>query len=113
NNGCSFSNHFKIEWLKLLQAKKWRTKEQSAIDASLKLLMNYDEVFAQLLVEKAIAGGYQGVVFADTDNHYQKFKNQTNGITTNQSAAGKTQSRNNMVELARQILGGHPAQAGH
>lgn len=104
NNACNYSNFFKIEWLKLLKSAKWKKKEQSAVDASLKLLMKYDEVFAQLLVEKAIAGGYQGVVFNDTDIHYQKYLNQQNGTSTNQSSTSKTESRNNMVQLARQIL---------
>lgn len=104
NNNCLFENDFKKEWLKLLQTAKWKKKEQSAIDASLKLLMKYDETFAQSLVEKAIAGSYQGVVFADTDNHFEKFKNQTNGTNSNQSASSKKESRDRMANLARQIL---------
>lgn len=102
NNNCIFENEFKKAWLKLLSEKKWSTKSQSAIDASLKNLMKYDEVFAQTLVENAIAGEYQGVTFPSTDNDYKKFK--SNGITKNITTADKTQSRNNMVELARQIL---------
>lgn len=112
-NNCIFSNDFKKEWLKLIQSKKWKSKEQSAIDASLKKLMKYEEPFSQSLVENAIAGEYQGVTFSDTDNHYQKFKNQTNGITKNITTADKTQSRNNMVELARQILSSNPAQESY
>lgn len=109
NNECQFSNNFKIQWLKLIQSKKWIKKEQSAIDASLKKLMRYDEVFSQLLVENAIAGEYQGVTFADTDTHYEKYQKQSNGNSKNLTTADKTISRNNMVELARSILSGNAA----
>lgn len=102
-NNCEFGNNFKREWLELIQTKKWKSKEQSAINASLKLLMKYEEDFSLALIQKAISGGYQGVVFADTDNHYQKYLNSKNG-TTQHTANSKAESRNNLANLAREIL---------
>lgn len=103
SNNCEFGNNFKREWLELIQTKKWKSKEQSAINASLKLLMKYEEDFSSALIQKAISGGYQGVVFADTDNHYQKYLNSKNG-TTQHTANSKAESRNNLANLAREIL---------
>lgn len=65
--------------------------------------MKYDEEFALALVEKSISGDYQGVVFADTDNHYQKYLNSKNGTGTKSNDA-KAQSRDNLKSLAIAIL---------
>lgn len=103
-NLCKFEkNEFKNAWLELLGTSKWIKKEQSAINKSLKQLMKYDEDFALVLVEKAIAGGYQGVTFSDTDISYQKYLRSKNG-TGPQNSNSKSESRDNLAELARQIL---------
>lgn len=102
-NNCLYGIEFKKQWFILIQTKKWRKKEQSAINSSLKLLMKYDEEFALALVEKSISGDYQGVVFADTDNHYQKYLNSKNGTGTKSNDA-KAQSRDNLKSLAIAIL---------
>lgn len=103
DNSCLFGTPFKILWLNLIQTKKWRKKEQSAINLSLKKLMDFDEEFSIVLVENAIAGEYQGVVFQDTNNHYEKYLKQKNGTGT-QSTDAKAQSRANLKNLAIEIL---------
>lgn len=103
DNSCLFGTPFKILWLNLIQTKKWRKKEQSAINLSLKKLMDFDEEFSIVLVENAIAGEYQGVVFQDTNNHYEKYLKQKNGTGT-QSTDAKAQSRASLKNLAIEIL---------
>jgi len=102
-NSCEFSDEFKKKWLVLIQSKKWKTKEQSAVNASLKKLMSYDEPFAQALVERAIEGGYQGVAFENTDENYQKYLKSKNGLTIT-STATAIQSRADLVAAASIFL---------
>lgn len=68
------SEKFMAAWNVLRNEKKWRNKSQAALQASLKQLSAFDEDFAIELMEKAISGNYQGVVFANTKSDYQKIK---------------------------------------
>ena len=61
-------------WAQLLETKKWRTKEASAVNLVLKKLSAYDVAFAIQLVETATMGGYQCVVFSDTPIAYEKWQ---------------------------------------
>jgi hypothetical protein len=63
-------------WLKLLSMPKWRRKPISAIELAVNKLKRYDMDFAAELVENAIIGNYQGVVFADTQRKYEIWKQQ-------------------------------------
>ena len=74
----SFSARFFEIWVALCETPKWRKKERSALELSLKKLNNYHEEFAISLMEAAISGGYQGVVFADTDEKYEKWLSNRN-----------------------------------
>lgn len=60
-------------WVKLIAMAKWRNKPTSAVELSLCKLSNYKVGFAIELVELAIQGAYQGVVFSDTAEKYQKW----------------------------------------
>lgn len=102
-NSCPFGDEFKKQWLIIIQSKKWRTKEQSAVNASLKKLMEYEEPFAQALVERSIGGGYQGVTYENTDINYQKYLKSKNGtaITT---TANAIESRASLVAAASLVL---------
>lgn len=102
-NNCLYGNDFKKQWFILIQTKKWRKKEQSAINSALKQLMKYDEDFSLVLVERAIAGDYQGITFSNTDADYQKYLNSKNGTGT-QSNDDKAKSRDNLKNLAISIL---------
>ena len=50
---------------------KWKTKTLHALQMSLNKLQNYDSGFAKKLIEDCIAGGWQGLVFEDTDKKYE------------------------------------------
>lgn len=71
---CLDTPQFVEAWVQLLETKKWRTKEASAINLALKKLSAYDVAFAIQLVETAIMGGYQGVVFTETKTAYEKWQ---------------------------------------
>lgn len=109
NVGCTFSATFKNIWLKLCEAPKWKNKPQSAVDYNLRKLMEYEEAFAISLCEHSIRGNYQGVVFDNTDEKYQKYLISKNGNSTNtkfKSPSDRKQSRDNLGALADGILAG-------
>ncbi len=68
------SEDFIKAWNVLVEMPKWKKKIEHAIQLSLDKLGKYEEAFAIELMERAISGNYQGVVFPDTDEAYQKWK---------------------------------------
>jgi len=60
-------------WADLCSQPKWRKKTRHALELSLRRLARYDVDYAIDLMERAIEGGYQGVVFDDTDERYAKW----------------------------------------
>jgi len=70
---------FKDLWQTLLQMPKWKKKPLSAIEMSCKRLKRFDEVFASHLVENAIEGNYQGVVFSDSQIKFEQYQRSKNG----------------------------------
>ena len=79
------SKEFMETWGALVKEKKWKRKSNSALQASLKQLSQFDEQFAIDLMLKAISGNYQGVVFSNTKSEYLKQKNATNGKSTDKN----------------------------
>ena len=73
-------------WLKLLNMPKWRRKPISAIELAVNKLQRYEMDFAAELVENAIIGNYQGVVFPDTPRKYEIWKQQKTGKNGNPKA---------------------------
>lgn len=60
-------------WNELIRQPKWRNKPKSALKLALKQLSKYGADFAVLLMENAITGNYQGVVFPDTPLRYKQW----------------------------------------
>ena len=60
-------------WNELIRQPKWRNKPKSALKLALKQLSKYGADFAILLMENAITGNYQGVVFPDTPLRYKQW----------------------------------------
>lgn len=74
------SEEFMTHWNILAKTKKWKSKEPTALQASLKKLSHYKEPIAIKIIEDCIAGGWQGLV---TDK-YDKQQTNNNGGTKNQ-----------------------------
>lgn len=68
------SERFRETWEALCEEKEWKKKTQNALRLALKDLGKYEEEFAIELMEKAIKGGWKGVVFADTPDKYLEWK---------------------------------------
>jgi len=68
------SADFLKSWGELMKLIKWKTKPLTAIQKTLNQLSKYDEAFAIGLIDSAISGDYQGVVFSNTDEQYMKWK---------------------------------------
>ena len=68
-----FTNALAYAWVDLCNMRKWKKKSESAIVASFKQISVYPEAFAIELIQRAIAGDYQGLVFDDTPEAYQKW----------------------------------------
>lgn len=52
---------------------KWRNKTLNALQMSLNKVQMYDKEFVKKLIEDSIAGGWQGLVFENTDAKYQDY----------------------------------------
>lgn len=64
---------FVTTWDELRQQPKWRKKTTTALQKSLDQLGQFHCRFAVILMNNAIAGEYQGVVFDDTTVKYQRW----------------------------------------
>jgi hypothetical protein len=84
---------FVAAWNILLGQKKWKKKEPSAIEAALKKLSCYPPEFAAELVETAIAGEYQGVVFSSTPGDFKKWFAQNNLSNEKEQLNGRNGNR--------------------
>jgi hypothetical protein len=70
------SEKFIHAWETLLTTPKWKKKVNASLQLSLNKIAKYDEEFAIELIENATAGGWQGIVFPDTDEKFKKWKKQ-------------------------------------
>lgn len=81
------SPEFVSTWNELRSQPKWKKKTKSALQKSLDALGRYDEPFAIELMNQAIAGNYQGVVFPGTEEQYRQRQrsssNKSSGIVIN------------------------------
>lgn len=60
-------------WNELMTQPKWKGKTDRALQMSLNQLSKYPEEFAVLLIQNAIAGNYQAVVFNDTPAKFKQW----------------------------------------
>ena len=91
------TSEFLESWKVLVNTKKWKTKEASALQTALKQLSKFDVIFACELVQCAIAGNWQGVVFSDTEDRYKKWQQ------SKQAGTGKIMSAMERHELAKKV----------
>lgn len=74
------SAEFVDTWEILRAQPKWKKKSNSALQMSLSKLGKYPEEFAIHLMENAIAGGWQGVVFTWTPDDFLKWQSRKNVV---------------------------------
>ncbi len=75
------SQEFINTW-KLLRAQpKWKRKTLTALQKNLDKLGKYPEEYAIILMDQAIANGYQGVVFPNTSTSFEIWKKNNPGQT--------------------------------
>ena len=67
------TKEFRDTWNELIKQPKWRNKPKSALAKALKQLSQYGPEYSVELMENAIAGNYQGVVFSDTPARYTQW----------------------------------------
>lgn len=75
----------------LLTQKKWKKKPETAVKLALQKLGSYPVEFAVELVQNAIVGEYQGVVFPSTPEAFRKWQKENNCFTQNTSNNGNQQ----------------------
>ena len=73
------SEKFMLLWNELVKMPKWRKKPFSALQLTLNKLSEFDEDFSIQLIENAITGSYQGIIFSNTKEKYEQFKQQKYG----------------------------------
>lgn len=73
------SEKFMFLWNELVKMPKWRKKPFSALQLTLHKLSEFDEDFVIELIENAITGNYQGIIFSNTKEKYEQFKQQKYG----------------------------------
>ena len=73
------SEKFMFLWNELVKMPKWRKKPFSAMQLTLHKLSEFDEEFVIELIENAITGNYQGIIFSNTKEKYEQFKQQKYG----------------------------------
>lgn len=103
---------FLAAWEILRQTAKWKKKSPAALQMSLKQLSKFSVKYAVILCETAIAAGWQGVVFHDTDAHYQKWLNGQNTNSNNNFSNGnsytsgysKPTRRDTNLEAVRRLI---------
>ena len=73
------SQEFIDTWNELRTQPKWKRKSVSALQKSLDQLGRYQEEYAIILMDQAIANNYQGVVFPNTSAMYENWKKNNPG----------------------------------
>lgn len=73
------SEKFMFLWNELVKMPKWRKKPFSALQLTLHKLSEFEEDFVIELIENAITGNYQGIIFSDTKEKYEQFKQRKYG----------------------------------
>lgn len=68
------SERFAGVWKELADSPKWQGKTARALQYTLNQLGKFEEEFALCLMEAAVVNGWQGVVFTDTGQKYQRWK---------------------------------------
>lgn len=93
------SEKFMSTWEMLLTNPKWKKKIATSLQIALNSLGKYQEEFSIELMEKAIAGDWQGVTFSNTPDDYQKWLNRKSVNPRNTFQSESSQRRDAAEKL--------------
>lgn len=71
--------HTKRKFFILCCMPNWRAKTIHAVQMQLNKLAKYDLVYINQLIDNSIMNGWQGLVYKDTDEQYERWKKQQAG----------------------------------
>ena len=67
--------------LTLIAEPKWKGKTETAIRLAIKKLSEFNSEYQKVLLENAISGGYQGLVFPDSKQKEQAYLKQNGQVS--------------------------------
>jgi hypothetical protein len=102
------SEPFMAVWKVFAAMRKQKKKPIESKQAMLMDLSQFDEEFSIILLKKAIAGDYQGLVFLDTQESFQRYLKQKN--VNAQTSTPKPGSREERDAKVRNELAGYYAE---
>lgn len=68
------STNFRDAWTILMQSPKWKGKRVGLLQRTIQQLQAFDERYAIMLIENAAMSDYNNVVFEDTQEKYERWK---------------------------------------
>lgn len=68
------SDAFLEKWNQLLTIPKWKKKVKATLQLALNKLKDFEEEFVLEIIDQAIIGNWQGLVFSNTKSDYEKWK---------------------------------------
>lgn len=83
------SNLFFEKWNLLLNTPKWKKKIKATLQLALNKLKDFDEEFVIELIDQAIIGEWQGIVFPDTKSKYENWLKQKGGNNEKEKQSAK------------------------
>jgi len=95
------SPQFAESWGMLLETPRWKKKTPHALSLALSKLGGFDEEFAILLIGQAMAGGWQRLVFPETERKYQQWKNNKEYGKRFQTTADGSDAGSRKAEIVR------------
>jgi hypothetical protein len=85
--------------LTLIAEPKWKSKTETAIRLAIKKLSEFAPEYQKVLIEQAIAGGYQGLVFSDSKQKEQAYLKQNGQVSKISRLERIISSGNNNIQI--------------
>jgi len=85
--------------LTLITEPKWKSKTETAIRLAIKKLSEFSPDYQKILIEQAIAGGYQGLVFSDTKQKEVAYLKQNGQVSKISRLERIISSGNNNIQI--------------
>jgi hypothetical protein len=85
--------------LTLIAEPKWKNKTETAIRLAIKKLSEFAPEYQKVLIEQAISGGYQGLVFSDSKQKEQAYLKQNGQVSKISRLERIISSGNNSIQI--------------